>query len=262
MNFDFKGKVCVITGGGSGIGKELAIKYAELGAEVVILGRKMQTLQNVANLITSKGGSVLAIEGDVSVQSQVDHAMKIIETSYGRIDILANCAGISQSKLMLDVDENDWDHIMNVNLKSVYMMSRKAAQNMIDYNVKNGKIITISSISSKIGEVGNGVYSVSKAAVNSLIQVLAQEWGKYGISVTAVSPGYVNTELLQEAITKRAPLENMTKSEYENHLLSSVPLGRMVEPGEVADFMIYLSSDHADYFSGVSLTMAGGKMLI
>ena len=151
---------------------------------------------------------------------------------------------------------------MNVNLKSIYLLSQKVAKNMITNKVKSGKIVNISSQASKIGEYGNGVYCISKAGVNMLTQVLGLELAEHGISVTAVCPGYVNTEMIQEVFQKRGPLEGMTPKEYEKSLTDLVPLKRLVEPEEIAEFILYLSSDKADYITGVSLTIAGGRTLI
>ena len=260
--YDFTGRTCLVTGGASGMGRELVLKYAEHNANLAIIDLNEKALADIREELGRKHISVMTLKADVSSLSAVDSAIEEVQSAFGAINVLANCAGISTSKMILDVEIDEWDRVMNINLKSVYLLSRRVAQNMIRHNVKNGKIITISSISSKIGEYGNGVYSVSKAGINNLTQVLAQELGEYGISISAVCPGYVNTELMQQAIRTRAPLEGMTAKEYEAHLLKSVPLGRMVEPEEVAGFMLYLSTDMATYFSGVSLTMAGGKMLI
>lgn len=262
MTMELNGKVCVVTGAASGMGRELALKYARSGARLALLDYNESALQAVVAEIAETGVQVTGLAVDVSSAQQLSDAFSQIEDRLGGIQVLANCAGISTSKLFLDVEEEEWDRVMNINLKSVYMASRLAAKNMIAHGIAGGRIITISSISSKIGEVGNGVYSVSKAGINCLTQVLAQEWGQYGISVVAVCPGYVNTELMMQAIRTRGPLEGMTAEEYEQSLLAQVPLGRMVEPEEIADFMLFLSTPYADYITGVSLTMAGGRMLI
>jgi NAD(P)-dependent dehydrogenase (short-subunit alcohol dehydrogenase family) len=262
MNFDFTGKTCLVVGASSGIGLELAIEYAKHGANLAIVSSNPSKLKKADERLEQIGVKALTVVADVSSKEQVDKAVTEVETHYGKIDVLANCAGTLVSKKMIDLEEDEWDRVIDVNLKSVYLLSRCVAKNMIKNKVKNGKIINISSISSKIGEYGNGVYSVSKAGINNMVQVLAQELGEYGISVTAVCPGYVNTELLQEAIRTRAPLEGMTPKEYEKHLVSDVPLKRMAEPDEVAKFMLFLSTEYANYITGVSLTMAGGKMLL
>ena len=259
MNFDFTGKTCLVIGASSGIGLDLAIEYAKHGANVAIVSSNSSKLKKANEKLESLGYSALNVVADVSSKDNVDKILEEVEKRYGSIDVLANCAGTFVSKKMIDLEEEEWDRVIDVNLKSIYLLSRRVAQNMIKNGVKNGKIINISSISSKIGEYGNGVYSISKAGINNMVQVLAQELGEYGISVTAVCPGYVNTELLQKAIDTRAPLEGMTSEEYAKHLVRDVSLKRMAEPIEIARFMLFLSTEYANYITGVSLTMDGGK---
>ena len=178
------------------------------------------------------------------------------------MNVLVNSAGQSVSRMLLELTAGEWDKIQSINLRAVFLLSRAAARNMIAHKVEHGRIISISSISSRVGEFGNGAYSVSKAALNCLTQVMGQEFAQYGISVTAVCPGYVDTELLTEAINTRGPLEGMTGEEYRKTLTDGVPLGRFAQPGEIGGFVRWLASPEAEYLTGVALTMAGGKMLI
>lgn len=260
---DFSNKVCVVTGGGSGIGYATAKKYAESNATVFLIGRNAHRLESAAQTLrTETNASVTAVPGDLSRSDEIERVVSLIEQQAGAIHVLANCAGKSVSAMMLDMSEEDWDSVMNINLKSVWLLSRRIAKNMISHHVQHGKIVSVSSISAKTGEFGNGVYSVSKTALGCLTQVLALELAQYDISVTAVCPGYVDTEMLRDVFRKRGPLEGMTAEEYQNHLVSQVPLGRMAQPEEIGGFIRYLSSDDASYITGVSLTMAGGKMLL
>lgn len=258
----FTGKVCVITGAARGMGKALAIKYAENGADVVIIDILKDVLESTAKEISQLGVKVLPLVVDITSSLQINNAIETIEKEFTKIDVLANCAGVSTSRLMLDVEEDEWDRVFNINLKSVYLFSKGVAKNMIKNKVKNGKIVTISSQASKIGELGNGVYCASKAGVNLLTQVLGLELAEYGITANAVCPGYVNTEMMQSVFQKRGPIEGMTPKEYEDELTSYVPMKRMAEPEEIADFMLFLSSEKANYITGMSLTIAGGKTLI
>jgi len=257
-----EGKLCVVTGAARGMGKALAIKYAENGANVVLMDLNKEGVEAAAKEIEAMGVKALPLAVDVASSREIDHAINEIESKFTKIDVLANCAGISTSRLMLDVEEAEWDRVLNVNLKSAFMLSRRVAQNMIKNKVENGKIVSISSQASKIGELGNGVYCVSKAGLNMLTQILALELAEYEIAVNAVCPGYVNTEMVQQVFQKRGPLEGMTPKEYEKTLTDKVPMKRMAEPEEIADFMLFLSSEKANYITGVSLTIAGGKTLI
>lgn len=255
-------KLCVVTGAARGMGKALAIKYAENGANVVLMDLNKEGIEAASKEIEALGVKALPLVVNIASSMEIDNAVNEIESKFTKIDILANCAGISTSRLMLDVEESEWDKVINVNLKSVYMLSKRVARNMIKNKVKNGKIISISSQASKIGEFGNGVYCVSKAGLNMLTQILGLELAEYGISVNAICPGYVNTEMVQQVFQKRGPLEGMTPEEYEKALTDTVPMKRMAEPDEIADFMLFLSTDKANYITGVSLTIAGGKTLI
>jgi NAD(P)-dependent dehydrogenase (short-subunit alcohol dehydrogenase family) len=256
------GKLCIVTGAARGMGRSLALKYAEHGANVVLMDLNKDGLEATAKGIAAIGVKALPLAVDVASAQEIDNAINDIESKFTKIDVLANCAGISTSRLMINVEEAEWDRVFNVNLKAAFMLSRRVAQNMIKHKVENGKILSISSQAAKIGELGNGVYCVSKAGLNMLTQILSLELAEYGIAVNSVCPGYVNTEMVQQVFQKRGPLEGMTPKEYEKTLTDQVPMKRMAEPEEIADFMLFLSSDKANYITGVSLTIAGGKTLI
>lgn len=261
-NFDFSGKICVVSGGGSGIGFACAQKLAEAGGHVFLLGRNEARLAAAAERLRASGGKADFIAGDLSEEAAILHAVAEIEQRVGGIHVLVNSAGQSVSRMLLELTAEEWDRILSINLRAVLLLSRTVAQNMIRHHIEGGRILSISSISSRVGEFGNGAYSVSKAALNCLTQVMGQEFAPYGISVAAVCPGYVDTELLDEAINTRGPLEGMSGAEYRRILTESVPLGRFADPAEIGGFIRWLASPEAAYITGVSLTMAGGRMLI
>ncbi len=262
MDRKFTGKRAIITGAASGMGKALSLKYAENGADIIVIDIDSAGLEKTVLEVKKYGVEVFSIVVDMSKPAEIMDSVKVINTKGFKIDILANCAGISTSKMFIDVEEDEWDRVMNINLKSIFLLSCEVAKMMIRDKVKTGKIVSISSKASKIGELGNGVYCISKAGVNMLTQVLALELAEHGISVNAVCPGYVNTEMMQLVFQKRGPLEGMTPEEYEESLVSKVPMGRMASPEEIASLMIYLSSEESSYITGSSITIAGGKTLI
>lgn len=263
MNDWFRDKLCVVTGAAQGMGKTLAEKYAASGARLALLDLKGDALrETTAEIVARHGVSATPYTVDMSDFPAVREVMAKIGREHGAIQVMANCAGISTAGLLCEITEQLWDRVMNINLKSVFVASTLAARNMIDNKVKDGRIVTISSQASKIGELGNGSYSVSKAGVNMLTQVLGLELAEHGIAVTAVCPGYVDTEIMRQVFRERGPLEGMTPAEYEHKLTSMVPMRRMATPEEVAEFMFFLSSEKAGYITGVSLTIAGGKSLI
>jgi NAD(P)-dependent dehydrogenase (short-subunit alcohol dehydrogenase family) len=162
--------------------------------------------------------------------------------------------------LLVDLKEEVWDRVMDVNAKSVFLVSQAVAKNMI--KEKYGKIINISSQAAKIGEAGNGPYCASKAAVSMLTQVFALELAQYNINVNAICPGYVDTDIMQQVFKIRGPLEGMTPDQYRAYLLSDVPLKRMAHTREIGELVAFMASDLASYITGVSITISGGKTLI
>lgn len=258
----FTGKNAVVTGAAGGIGSVMAEKYAACGANVAILDMNEAGLSDTASRVKAYGVSVLPVKTDLGSSGSITEAMAKIEAEFSTVHMLANCAGIIGSCKLVDLDEAQWDLVMNVNLKGTWLLSRLVARNMIASNVSHGKIVSISSQASKLGEAGNGAYSISKAGVNSLTQVLAQELAEYGIAVTAVCPGYVRTEMMVKVFNERGPLMGMTPDEYEKSLNARVPMGRMAEPSEVADLIVFLSSNKANYITGVTHTIAGGSTII
>lgn len=258
----FSGRTAVITGAARGMGAALSLKYAENGAKVVLMDLNADGLKETAAKVEKIGGKAMPVPVNVADCAALTEAMKKVDADCGSLHILANCAGIATANKLIDVEEKDWDRVMGVNLKATWYLSKLVAKNMIRNKVKNGKIVSISSQASKIGEDGNGVYSVSKAGMNMLTQVLGLELAEHGISVTAVAPGYVRTDMVVQVFKERGPLLGMTPEAYEKQLTDSVPMKRMATPEEIADLMIFLSSDEAGYITGVTITSAGGKTLI
>lgn len=256
-------KVCIITGSARGIGKAVAMKFAENGADVIMMDINQELLHSSAKEIAEKYNvKAYPVYVDATSTSSVNEAMDEAERLVGAADVLANCAGISTSKKMIDVEDPEWDRVFNINLRSVFTFSKRFAKAAQKAEKKGGHIVSISSQASKLGEYGNGVYSISKAGVNMLTQILGLEFAELGITVNAVCPGYVNTEMMQEVFQKRGPIEGMTPDEYERSLTARIPFGRMCEPEEVAELMVFLASPRADYVTGVTVTVAGGSTLI
>jgi len=257
------GKSCIVTGSARGIGKAVAMKFAENGVNVVMMDINRGLLESSAKEVAEKYDvKTCPIYVDAVSTVSINEAMDESERLAGPVDILANCAGISTSKKMIDVEDPEWDRVFNINLRSVFTFSKRFAKALQKAGKKGGHIVSISSQASKLGEYGNGVYSISKAGINMLTQVLGLEFAELGITVNAVCPGYVNTEMMQEVFKKRGPIEGMTPQEYEQALTARIPFGRMCEPEEVAELMAFLASPRADYITGVTVTVAGGSTLI
>ncbi|MBR7185705.1 MAG: SDR family oxidoreductase [Clostridia bacterium] len=260
---EFEGKYCIVTGSARGVGRQVAEKFAAQGARLALMDINAEMLDKTAAEIAEQYNTqVIAVPCDLSKKAEIDRAMEAVTAAFPHVNVLAFCAGIVTSRLIIDIPEEEWDRVMGVNLKSVFMLSSAVAHNMIDNKVENGKIVIISSQASKIGEVGNGAYCVSKAGINMLVQVLGLELAPYGICINAVCPGCINTEMIQKVFRERSSIEGMTPEEYEKFFTGQIPMGRLAEPEEIADFMLFLASEKANYITGVSHTIAGGKTLI
>ena len=263
MGENYKGRLCAVTGAARGIGRVSAAKFAEYGADVVMVDINKELLEKSAKEIAAQYGvNTYAYAVDISNADACTQFVDDVNDKIGVVDVLANCAGISVAKYMIDLTLPEWERVININLRSVWILSQLFARQLRDSGKSRGHIVTISSQASKIGESANGVYSISKAGINSMTQVLGLEYAQYGISVTAVCPGYVDTEMVQDVFQKRSLVEGKTPEEYERELTSGVALGRMCQPEEVADLMAFLAGGRADYITGVTVTIAGGKTLI
>ncbi len=255
-----KDKIAIITGGARGIGQAVAYNMASHGAKVAIFDLNEEGLKETVDNIQKKGGSAVYCVMDVSKKVECEASVEMVVKKYGTVDILANCAGIIRASKLIDLSEKDWNTVIDVNLKGSFFLSQIAGRIMIEQ--KSGKIVNIASQAAKIGEAGNGVYCVSKAGIMMLTQVLALELAEYNINVNAVCPGYTDTIIMQKVFDERGPLMGMAPEEYEKNLLKEVPLGRMAKPDEIGELMSFLASDRASYITGVSVTIAGGKIMI
>ncbi len=251
----------LITGAARGIGFAVAKAFAEKNNRLYLIDLNKDLLHDAAERlkrITSE--EVLAFPIDISDSIALENVFSHIKNEPA--DIVVNCAGISTSNLIKNIPEAEWDKVFAVNTKAVFLISKMAAKQMIDRKIKNGRIINISSQASKIGERGNGAYCASKAAVNMITQVMGLELAEYGITVNAICPGYVRSELLEQVFRERGPIEGMTAEEYEKVLTDKVPVKRLAVPEDVAELVMFLACEKASYMTGISTTLAGGTTLI
>jgi 3-oxoacyl-[acyl-carrier protein] reductase len=247
---DFKNKVVVVTGGGQGIGRAICLKFALANGKVIIIDMNEETAKKVKKEIKEKGFDAVAYKGDVSNAEDIKTIFNEILSHYGRVDVLINNAGIVSTKAFLDSNEEDWDHIMNINLKGPFNTCSVVFPAMVAQ--KHGKIINIASIAGKRGGgiFGNTLYAASKAGVIGLTKGLAREGGPYGINVNAICPGPTNT----------AMIEGFTGEKREN-FLNTIPLRRFGEPEDVANMALFLASDMARQITGEISDVDGGVML-
>lgn len=253
-----KGNVAIVTGSAAGIGKCVAGQMANYGAKIIVADVNLDGANQTAEAIKAAGGQAIAVKVDVTKQAECEAVVAKAVDTFGTVDVLAHCAGINIACKLMDMTDELWDKINDINLKGTLYMNKAAAKVMAEHN--QGKIVNIASVSGKLPEAMNGAYCVSKAGVQMLTQVFAMELADNNINVNAVCPGPVNTVLMQEVFEQRGPLAGMTPDEFRTEFLNTIPLKRMAEPEEVADLMSFLASDKASYITGQCYTLAGGKI--
>lgn len=246
----FEGKIALVTGGARGIGRAICETLASRGADIVIADLQTELAeQTAAELTESTQKQVLAVSVNVadpaSVNSMVEKAMQ----KFGRIDILVNNAGITRDKLVLRMEEEDWDLVIDVNLKGAFNCSKAVFRPMM--RQRYGRIVNMSSVSGQAGQTGQANYSASKAGLIGLTKALAREFASRNITVNAVAPGFVPTTLTQDL-----------PSELKEFMLKATPLGRMGTPQEIAYAVAFLASDEAGYITGQVLAVDGGMFMM
>ena len=243
---DLSGKVAIVTGGGRGIGREIALKLAEVGADVVIndVGN-MTPAEKVVEDIKTMGRNSIAVMADVSSSEEIGTLVKTVIETYGRVDILVNNAGIARDQLAVRMSDDEWDSVLNVNLKGVFVCTRAVLRQMIKQ--RSGRIINIASIVGIIGNSGQVNYSAAKAGIIGLTRTIAKEVGSRQITVNAIAPGFIDTEMTQ----------NLAE-DWREGLKKQIPLGYIGSPRDVAETVAFLASDEARYITGQVLSVDGG----
>jgi 3-oxoacyl-[acyl-carrier protein] reductase len=240
-----RGKVAVVTGAGRGIGRGIAVKLAEKGADVIVSDINAQTARQTTKEVKALGGRTLAVEVDVAQRSQVENMVTNVVAEFGKIDILVNNAGIARSATLLKLTDEAWDQVLDVNLKGVFYATQAVALHMID--ARYGKIINISSIYGRTGAVGDSNYVASKAGIVGFTKSVARELARHNINVNAILPGMVDTPLLQGI-----------PDEYLRPMIKEIPLRRVGTPEDIGHVVAFLASDEANYITGATIEVTGG----
>lgn len=242
-----QGKVAIVTGSSRGIGKAIAKEFAKLGANVVVnYARSSQAAEELVEEITSVGGNAIALQADVSKVEQVDSLFKTVISKYKSIYILVNNAGITSDTLLLRMKPEDWQAVIDLNLTGVFLCTRAASKNMLKQ--RSGRIINIASIAGQVGNPGQANYSAAKAGIIGFTKTVAKELASRGITVNAVSPGFIATD--------------MTESINSDEILRFIPLGRLGQPEEIAGMVRFLASDAAAaYITGQVFNVDGGMVM-
>lgn len=262
MNYyDLKGKVALVTGAGQGIGKAAAEAIVRSGGDVVLCDINEEKIKQNAAEFETLGVKAVAIKMDVSDIESINAGVDEAVAKLGHIDILLNCAGIQKSIFLVDMTPEEWDRHMNINLRGGVFLTKAVAKHMLENGI-HGTIEFISSQAGKIGEAENSAYSTSKSAMFALVQSLALEFAENDINVVAIAPGFTNSDMMQNMFKREAELNNKDVAFYEKQWSDKVPMKRMAEPYEIGSFMAFLASKEAHYITGVTISIAGGNILV
>ncbi len=249
MLLDLSGRVAIVTGGSRGIGRATAERLAASGATVVVNYRgNAAAAEATVAAITAAGGKAIAVQGDVSQPADVEHLVKTTLEQFGRIDILVNNAGITRDNLLLRMKESDFDEVIATNLRGVFLCTRAVLRPMTKQRF--GRIINITSVIGLIGNAGQANYAAAKAGIIGFTKSTAREMASRGITVNAIAPGFIETEMT-----------DALNEETRKAILATIPLGRFGQPAEVAGLICFLASDAGAYISGQTLTIDGGMVM-
>ena len=243
------GKIALVTGGSRGIGRAVAIELAKEGAAVAInyAGNKAAA-EEVQSIITQMGGKAMIIQADVSDEKSAMQMVEEVIAQLGGIDILVNNAGITRDGLFIRMKEEDWNAVINTNLTGIFNCTKVAAKYMM--KKRSGRIINMSSVSGIMGNAGQTNYAAAKAGVIGFTKSLAREMASRGITVNAVAPGFIATDMTADK-----------KKKAQEHVLTSIPLGKMGKPEDIANAVLFLASDKASYITGQVIHVDGGMVM-
>lgn len=241
-------KVAIVTGSTRGIGQAIAEELARQGAKVVISGRNGERAQQVAAAIQEAGGEAIAVQADVSHMEDAQRLVKETLERWGRIDILVNNAGITRDNLLLRMSEEEWDTVLQVNLKGAFNCTKSVTRQMMKQ--RQGRIINITSVVGQMGNAGQANYAASKAGLIGFTKSVARELASRNITCNAVAPGYIQTDMT-------AALDDAVK----DSLKQQIPLGRLGTPEDVARVVAFLCSDDAAYITGQVINVDGGMVM-
>lgn len=245
IEVDFSGQTALVTGASRGIGKAIALALGRAGAKVACVARDREKLQLTADAITSNGGTAVVSPCDVTDSAAVSQVIDTTLEAWGQLDILVNNAGITRDTLIPRMSDEEWDSVIETNLRSVFLFTRTASMPMM--RRRSGRIINISSVSGLVGNPGQSNYSASKAGIIGMTRSVARELGSRKVTVNVICPGFIETEMtealgpaIQDEVKKRIPAKRLGKAE------------------EIADAVLFLASDSAAYITGQVLTIDGG----
>jgi meso-butanediol dehydrogenase / (S,S)-butanediol dehydrogenase / diacetyl reductase len=256
---ELKGQVAIVTGAGRGIGRATALELAKLGADIIIAELDQAGGKRTAEEVGALGRRAVVTATDVTSRADLAAMVDRGKADFGRIDILVNNAGIYRAASTLDVTEEHWDAIMNINAKAVFFATQAVLPVMLAQ--KRGSIVSLASMAGKIGSKTNLPYNASKAAVVSMTKSLALAHAADGIRVNCVCPGFVETDMWTKVAKEQGALLGMTPEEFTRQRAAQVPLGRMEKPEDVAHVIAFLAGPRSGYMTGQALSVDGGLVM-
>ena len=244
-----KGKTAVVTGASRGIGRAIAVRLAKLGANVVVNYRTSEdAVRKVVKEIEALGVKVLAVQADISSYNDVENMMKKCIKEFGSIDILVNNAGITKDGLLMRMKEEDFDNVIDINLKGAFNCTKHVSAIMLKQ--RSGRVINISSVTGLTGNAGQVNYSAAKAGIIGMTKSVAREFASRGVTCNAVAPGYIQTDM-----TDILPVKVM------DSIMNTIPLKRLGNPEDVANVVVFLASEEASYITGQVISVDGGMIM-
>lgn len=241
-------KIAIVTGGSRGIGKTIALALANAGADIAVADVNLEAAEETANEIRALGRKALAVNANVADAANTVEMVKAVINEFGKVDILVNNAGITRDTLIMRMKEEDWDAVLDVNLKGVYNCTKAVISSMIKQ--RGGRVINIASVVGIIGNAGQANYASAKAGMIGFTKSVAREVASRGITVNAVAPGFIQTQMtdvLQENVKAK--------------LLEQIPIGRLGTPDDIANAVLFLAADSASYITGQTISVNGGMVM-
>jgi 3-hydroxybutyrate dehydrogenase len=251
-------RVAIVTGGGSGIGRSICQHIAGEGGKVMVCDINAAAAEQTVDLIGKESGEAVSMKTDVTNKSEVQGMVEATRQKYGRIDILVNNAGTDKKGAITELPEEIWDMLMSLNLKGVFLCTQAVMPVMIEQHY--GRVVNISSMAGKTGEPLTSPYCASKFGVIGFTQSVALEVGKHNVTVNAVCPGPVDTELIRKSVAQSAAIKGVSPEDFmQEFFIGPTPLGRIARPADVAKAVVFLVSDNAEFITGSTLNVSGGR---
>ena len=247
-------RTCLVTGGGSGLGRAIAERFCAEGARVAVIGRRAEALDDAVAAVRAVGGEACAIAGDITLPAFAASCVREVIARWGRLDVLVNSAGAVIRKPCAEMSVEEWDRVMDINLRAVFLMCHEALPHMITGG--GGSIVNIASISALRGQPSACSYSASKAGLVNFARSIANDYGRHGVRANNILPGLVETELSRSRLKPGETWDDVVAAQF----LQLYPLGRVGQPADIANAALFLASDEAAWISGIDLVVDGGYL--